>query len=94
MICYKCKNEINVTQISRTTECPSCHADLHVCKACKFYSPGSHYDCKESIEDPVSDKDHANFCDWFKLKEITAGENDSGKDKAAAARDAFNSLFN
>lgn len=93
MICYKCKKELNDISIYRTTECPFCGADLHVCKACKFYSPGSHYDCKETIEDIVSDKERANFCDFFK-----AGENGNtaaalGGTAAQANIDAFNALF-
>lgn len=91
MICWKCKKEIGELQVSRTTECPECRADLHVCKACKFYAPGSHYDCKETLEDPVSDKERGNFCDFFKYKAVSGtGEADN---KAAAARNAFDALF-
>lgn len=94
MICYKCKKTFNDISINRTTECPHCKCDLHVCKACKFYSPGSHYDCKENVEDPVSDKEKSNFCDWFKYG-IFSEENSVSeeKSKADAAKDAFNALF-
>jgi len=91
MICWKCKKEIGNISVNRTTECPECKADLHTCKACKFYSPGSHYDCHESVEDPVSDKERSNFCDFFKYGNFAAGS--SGSDKAAAARNAFDALF-
>ncbi|MCQ2574330.1 MAG: hypothetical protein MJ182_10590 [Treponema sp.] len=91
MICWKCKKEIGELSVSRTTECPECKADLHVCKACKFFSPGSHYDCKETVEDPISEKERANFCDWFKYGVISGA--DSSNDKAAAARNAFDALF-
>ena len=37
----------------RSTECPLCHADLHSCKGCKFYAPGNHYDCKETVDDII-----------------------------------------
>lgn len=91
MICWKCKNEIGELSVTRNTECPSCKADLHVCKACKFYSPGSHYDCHESVEDPVGDKERSNFCDWFKYNDSISGTGNSNK--ASAAKDAFNALF-
>lgn len=91
MICWKCKKEISISEVVRTTECPECHADLHCCKGCDFFAPGSHYDCKESVEDLVSDKEKANFCDFFRIaKKISGKAND---DKAAAAKDAFNALF-
>ena len=56
-MCWKCGKEIDVSvKIYRDSEC-SCGADLHSCKNCKFYSPNSHYECKETIEDFVSDKE-------------------------------------
>lgn len=89
MICYKCSKEIPDT-ISRTTECPHCKADLHVCKACKFYSPGSHYDCKETVDDIVTDKERANFCDYFKYN---TEQNTQNQTNTKASIDAFNALF-
>lgn len=94
MICWKCKKEIEILQVYRTTECPMCHADLHVCKGCKYYSSGSHYDCKETVDTPVTDKEKSNFCDYFRVNDsLTAGGNGAAEDKAKAAKDAFNALF-
>ena len=91
MQCWKCKSHIKVEEIFRTTECPVCHADLHVCKGCEFFSPGNHFDCKENIDDLVSDKEKSNFCDYFRTsKKISA---DLNAEKAKAAKDAFNALF-
>ena len=39
-------------------------------KNCKFYVPGAHYDCHETIEEAVTDKAHRNFCDFFSPKII------------------------
>jgi len=94
MICWKCKKEIKIESVYRTSECPLCAADLHCCKGCKFYSAGSHFECKENIEELVKDKEKANFCDFFMVKkDIVAGSSDSGESKAEAAKKAFNSLF-
>lgn len=93
MICWKCKKEIEVTQIHRSTECPLCHADLHCCKACKFYAPGNHYDCKETVDDVVTDKEKSNFCDYFSANTSIEAGSSNQADKAAQARDAFNALF-
>jgi hypothetical protein len=32
-----------------------------------FLRPGSRGDCREAVSEPVSDKERANFCDWFSL---------------------------
>ena len=93
MICYKCKKEIGDITVYRTTECPECHTDLHVCKECKFFSPGSHYDCKETVEDPVNDKEKANFCDFFKVSTSLTKDNSSKGFDNKANIDAFNALF-
>ena len=91
MICWKCNKEIDVQTVFRNTECPLCHADLHCCKACRFYAPGSPYDCKEKIDSPVTDKDKSNFCDFFMANtNVQACNND---DKVQAARSAAAALF-
>ena len=92
MICWKCKKEIALDNVFRSSECSFCHADLHSCRGCRFYMPGNHFDCKETISEPIADKEKANFCDFFS----PAGDvllNTSANDKAKAARDAFNALF-
>ena len=104
MICWKCRKEIAIEKPVRGDECPLCHADLHVCKACDFYENGAHNDCRESSADMVTDKERANFCDYFRpSKRLLSGAGaersrsteaiNTGKSKADAARDAFNALF-
>lgn len=90
MICWKCKKEITLDSVFRTSECPLCAADLHACKGCKFYSTGSHNDCRESSAEYVSDKEKANFCDYFKVADPIASGSAS---KADDAKKAFNALF-
>ena len=68
MICWKCKKEISIEKPVRSDECPLCHADLHVCRGCDFYESGSHNDCRESSAEMVTDKERANFCDYFRVK--------------------------
>ena len=95
MICWKCKKEISIEKPVRGDECPLCHADLHVCKACDFYESGAHNDCRESSADMVTDKERANFCDYFRVskKWIATSPSAPRNDGASAARDAFNALF-
>ncbi len=102
MICWKCKKEISIEKPVRGDECPLCHADLHVCRACDFYESGAHNDCRESSADMVTDKERANFCDYFRVKAALRQAQgphanlqgpQTGNDGAKAARDAFNALF-
>ena len=52
--------------LRRLDECPKCRAELHVCKLCVDYDTGKAKHCREPIAEEVRDKEHANFCDYFK----------------------------
>lgn len=89
--CFKCQAVLALipnTNISRTEECPSCRADLHICKMCDLYDPKHYNECKESQADRITDKEKKNFCDYFKLTMRS-----QGKSAAQSAMDAANALF-
>lgn len=90
MICWKCGKDNQIQDVFRTTDCSFCSADLHSCKQCKFYSKGLHNDCKESSADFISDKEKANFCDYFSVNLNLTGSNNN---KSIDAKNAFNALF-
>ena len=97
-MCKKCGKPIDKksSEIFRTSTCSFCGAELHSCQNCKFYSPGNHYDCRETVDELVTDKERANFCDYFSVAEISGsdfGNGLSSQEKASKARDAFNALF-
>lgn len=75
-------------QIYRTSVCPFCGADLHSCVNCRFYSPDSHYGCKETVDELVKDKERANFCDFFSVE-----RNPMASSNHSSARDAVAALF-
>jgi len=77
----------------RQSVCPSCGKDLRVCLNCRFYDPGAHWQCRETIPEPVRDKDRANFCDYFSLSKTTSGGATDGGGKAEDARKNFQNLF-
>jgi len=92
MKCFFCGVPAGAGKIYRNTLCASCGRDLRICRNCKFYSPGSQWDCRETISEAVRDKERANFCDWFSAADDSSGA--SGKQaKAPNARDAFDKLF-
>jgi len=94
MKCHFCGASIEEdTPIYRSSLCPNCGKELRICLNCRFYSPGSHWDCRETIQEPVFDKERANFCEYFKpaLGEKPSMEGSKGKE--SYGRDKFNSLF-
>ncbi|MGE3609442.1 MAG: hypothetical protein AB7I27_07630 [Bacteriovoracaceae bacterium] len=68
--CYKCGNTLNEAYkllVSRSDTCSKCMSDIRCCKNCQFYDPQSYNECRESSADRITDKEKANFCDFFKL---------------------------
>ena len=78
--------------VSRRDECSSCGADLRCCLNCTHYDPSKNNQCAESEADWVSDKESANFCDWFEpaLGAQAVGAKAGGSDDA---KKAFEDLF-
>ena len=92
--CHACGAELpRDLPIFRETECPRCSKPLKVCLNCTFYERGLQWDCRESIAEPVHDKERANFCDYFRLREGLAAPGGLVQERAEQARDAFDSLF-
>jgi len=100
-ICYKCGAPFPPDMvITRSAECPQCNAPVRCCRNCVFYEPGAHWDCRETIPEPVTDKERSNFCDYFRLAATPSGDNSKGGgsgsdilDARSHARDDFNDLF-
>lgn len=65
--CWKCGNPLVglILPLSRREVCDSCGADQHVCKLCKEYNPTVSRSCEEDRAEDVTDKESANFCDYF-----------------------------
>jgi hypothetical protein len=94
--CFFCGHSLaEGERVYRSSTCSHCGKDLKICRNCRFYSPGVHWDCSESIQDPVHDKERANFCEFFQFREGPSqgrqpGSASNGKKKA---HDALNRLF-
>ncbi|MFD2230444.1 hypothetical protein [Alkalimarinus sediminis] len=65
--CWKCGAPLEglIMPLSRREECKNCGADQHACKLCKEYNPTISRSCEEDRAEDVSDKESANFCDYF-----------------------------
>ncbi len=72
--------------LSRLAECPKCRAYLHACRMCQFFDPRLTGQCREERAEEVRDKEHANFCDWFKPRPNAHRPPGEGKTQAAKAK--------
>jgi hypothetical protein len=90
--CHHCGRELRVaTKPARTDGCPHCHSDLKVCLNCRLHDRGANNQCREPQAEWVTDKDKANFCEFFEFRETSAlAQPGAG---TQGARDAFDALF-
>ncbi len=71
--CYKCKKELDVRgAVGRESLCFNCQSHVHCCRNCRFYRKDSNYNCGESQAECIPDKETANYCDYFVLKDYTS----------------------
>ena len=92
MICHHCGTELKVGgYISRSDECPRCSSDVHCCLNCDNYDQHAHNKCREPQAEWVTDREKANFCDFFIPNNLRPTS--AFKSPAADARSAFDSLF-
>lgn len=96
-MCYYCGEAVPTgLKIGFGETCSSCGKDMHVCAMCSYYLPGAHWDCRETIDSLVADKEKRNFCEWF-LPDPRFAIQGAGrakeKSKAASAKSSFDALF-
>ncbi len=73
--CHYCGTDVgNPREIYRNSTCSGCGKDLKICLNCRFYAPGAHWDCNETVEEMVADKERANFCTFFAFSNRTSQE--------------------
>jgi hypothetical protein len=93
LVCWNCGNSLAALSLplQRLDECRQCHAELHVCKLCRFYDVLVAKHCREPIAEEVRDKQRANYCDYFSPQ--SGAYSRAGLDAAADAKTALESLF-
>ena len=76
--------------------CEACGKDLHACLNCRFYKAGARWDCAETIEENVPDKERRNYCDFYQTNPAylaaTAGR-EGARSAAERARGDLDRLF-
>ena len=90
-ICWNCGARLAPEDYGREARCPTCDKSSHVCRNCRFFSPGRPNDCQEPLVERVLDKERANFCDYFEPTEeaATSSSQTSVEEMLKAAEDLF-----
>lgn len=93
LVCWKCGGELRglPLPLSRTAECPTCKAELHVCRLCQFYDARTIRQCAEIRAEEIIKKDQANYCDWFKPRPNAFDAR--AQAKANASKSKLDALF-
>ncbi len=90
LTCWNCAGSLATVAmpITRHRSCPHCHAELHCCRACRFYAPEHRHKCEHDRADPPTNKEGAYFCNFF----ATARTPRSASEVANTATKAATSL--
>jgi hypothetical protein len=86
LICWKCGASLAyaILPLSRRETCKSCNAEQHVCRLCKHFDSRVSDQCTEERAEQVSNKELANFCDYFDPQSgAWQGDSSSAQKKAA-----------
>jgi hypothetical protein len=89
MNCSFCQKDITETKIHIRDECPACGRDLHICLNCEFYDRNAYRQCRESIREPVQDKEKANYCDFFRPAKSGSAQGGSESNAFKKLNDLF-----
>lgn len=91
--CHRCGRELKIgAEVARNDSCPGCYSDLKCCLNCRLHDPGAHNQCREPQAEWQTDKEKANFCEFFDFRETASlGHSETGRPPDARA--AFDALF-
>ena len=86
LLCWKCGASLAklTLPLARRDECANCRAELHVCRMCVEYDTAYAKHCREPTAEEVSNKEQANFCDFFRPRPGAWTAPSGAADKARA----------
>jgi hypothetical protein len=89
--CGKCGRHLDVVgnQVGRRDLCPDCGSELHACVHCRHFDLSAAKQCKEPFAEVPSDKDDANFCEFFQIGEGGHSAQEGRSRLMAAAESLF-----
>ena len=75
-------------------KCPKCAFELHSCKQCAYFDPGSRFECMQPVKERIAKKDAKNGCTLFEIRVTREKETSTPAAlKPNDARAAFENLF-
>lgn len=75
-------------------QCPKCAFELHSCKQCTYFDPGSRFECMQPVKERIAKKDVRNDCTLFEIRVTREKETSTPAAlKPTSARAAFDNLF-
>ncbi|HEV3331957.1 MAG TPA: hypothetical protein VG096_13290 [Bryobacteraceae bacterium] len=74
--------------------CPKCGFELHSCKQCMYFDPGSHFECMQPVTVRIAKKDERNDCASYEIRVTREKETSTPATlRPSSARQAFDNLF-
>jgi hypothetical protein len=90
--CAQCGTVL--TSIPPTGLCPKCSFELHSCKQCMYFDPGSRFECMQPVPERVAKKDTRNNCTFYEIRVTREKETSTPASlRPNDARQAFENLF-
>jgi predicted RNA-binding Zn-ribbon protein involved in translation (DUF1610 family) len=84
-------------EVTFSSHCPNCFAELHVCKNCVHFDTSSRFECRQELRARVPRKDKNNECPHFELRRTVERQTGSAPAEKPTssedAREAFERLF-
>jgi hypothetical protein len=75
-------------------QCPKCGFELHSCKQCMYFDPGSRFECMQPVKDRIAKKDAKNDCTFYEMRVTREKETSTpAPARPSDARAAFDNLF-
>lgn len=90
----RCTQCGTVLQGTPGDKCPKCGFELHSCKQCTYFDPGSRFECMQPIAVRVAKKDARNECTFYEIRVTREKETSTPATlRPNDARQAFENLF-
>jgi hypothetical protein len=75
-------------------KCPKCGFELHSCKQCTYFDPGSRFECMQPVKERIAKKDARNECASYEMRVTREKETSTpASQRPSDARTAFENLF-
>ncbi len=91
--CWNCGTALDevLLPVSRHEYCPGCAEAVHCCRMCRHFDPALAEQCREDRAEPPTNRESANFCDFF---QPVPGKGPTPSDPSApGARARLEALF-